>query len=124
MQRYEGTHALCSLLAPQAPSPSKCEYVSVAPDAARAFSDFNLEHEFADRRLALLYGRWVDPPPASGEKRGVQVDIVYVRALAESRSRSQQPACALSPTRALCVCCLVAGAGTGRRCELDGARRE
>lgn len=59
------------------PTASKCDYVAVEPAAAKAFSDFLLERDFGERRVALLYGRWVDPPPASGEKRGVLVDVIY-----------------------------------------------
>ena len=48
--------------------------MSVAPGAADAFVEYNRERSFGERRLALLYGRWVEPSGAAlarGEKRGV-----------------------------------------------------
>ena len=61
----------------ETPAASACEFVSVEPSASKSFVDFALERAFEERRVALLYGRFVDPPPASGQKRGVLVDVVY-----------------------------------------------
>lgn len=61
----------------ETPGPAACEYLIVSPDAGRGFSDYVLDEvEFEERRIALLYGRYVDEQ-ASGGKRGVIVDVVY-----------------------------------------------
>jgi len=61
----------------ETPAAAKCEFVAIEPDAARSFVDFLLERQFTERRVALLYGRWVVPTARSGDKRGVLVDVVY-----------------------------------------------
>ena len=66
------------------PAPSTCHFVSVDPAAAKSFVDYNLEHDFGERRMALLFGRFVSPSVGSGQKRGVLVDAVYEPAQASS----------------------------------------
>ena len=60
----------------QTPGASTAQYLSVEPDAGKVFADFLLDSEFEERRVALLFGRWVDEE-ASGGKRGVLVDVLY-----------------------------------------------
>lgn len=60
----------------ETPGPATTQYLSVEPDAGKAFADFVLDNEFEERRIALLFGRWVDEE-ASGGKRGVLVDVLY-----------------------------------------------
>ena len=60
----------------ETPGAAVCQYLSVDADAGKEFSDFVLDNEFEERRIALLYGRWVDEE-ASGGKRGVLVDVIY-----------------------------------------------
>lgn len=60
----------------ETPKASATQYLSVEPEAGKAFADFVLDNEFEERRVALLFGRWVDEE-ASGGKRGVLVDVIY-----------------------------------------------
>ena len=60
----------------ETPGAATCQFVAVEPGAGTAFADFVLDNEFEECRVALLFGRFVEPPVGGG-KRGVYVDVVY-----------------------------------------------
>jgi len=59
------------------PKPAACSYVAVDRLAAKRFSDFLLDTEFEERRIAFLYGRWADREALGSGRAGVNVDVVY-----------------------------------------------
>ena len=61
----------------ETPGASKCDFVAVEPTSTKEFVDFIKDSNFTERRVAFLYGRWVEGNTLNGEKRGVYVDVVY-----------------------------------------------